>query len=207
MFKDLQPLLQSFSNPHIVHSTLVHLPLAFSALGLMMLLALLITAGRVHWLRGMVVLLFAFAAGLAYLSYLNGRMIEPNDPGAALGQSLETHKWLGKLAWIPLATAALLVALTTIQFAPWRVTALSLSLLAAIFSIGWLVLTAHHGWQLAPVHAMSVDVAQGPQEEGYSAGPASLTTNSKIHTAQEAGAKGDKPTRPSEDTQRNTTEH
>ena len=165
---DIQEILNSLTHPPIRHAALVHMPIALSALGLLLLLLLLFTGGRSSCLRWSTVVLFLVAAGLAYVTAWSGEQADDHlalDVKERVAETLSDHEWFGEWAWIPLAVTGVLAALTAMPGLPARIGFLALAILAGVFCAGWLAMTAHHGGQLVYVHGVGVgtggDAAKG----------------------------------------------
>lgn len=155
----IQELIDSLAHPPIRHAAMVHMPIAFSALGLCLLVLLLFTGGRSRCLRWSTVALLLLAAGLAYLTSITGKLAEDHlalDVVEQFRDPLEAHEWYGQRAWVPLAVAGILTAFTAMPGWPARTGFLVLAIMAGMFCCVWLALAAHHGGQLVYAHGVGV---------------------------------------------------
>ena len=159
MLLDFPAMFDALQEPAIRHAAMVHLPIAFSALGAVLVVALLLTGGRSQWLRSMAAILYLVAGALAFMTAMSGEdALEQLAPARteAFSQRIDAHEWLGEWAWTPLTATFVLICLSFFRSLGLRVTFLSLSLMASVLCVAWVGLTAHHGGQLVYAHGAGV---------------------------------------------------
>jgi uncharacterized membrane protein len=160
----MQGMLDAWTDPHMRHAMLVHLPIVFGGLGILPLLALALTGFRSVTLKLVCVAWFALASAGAGLAAGAGEAAEEAlhtlrvPLTGASGATLERHEELGEGGWIwPLIPAAL-VAVTLVPVGPKRRAipiAAGLAAIAASLGVGWWVAaTSHTGGELVYVHGV-----------------------------------------------------
>jgi len=157
-----QSMQQTLNSSQALHAATVHLPIAAAVFGVLLLIALLLSAGKNDGLRWATILVFALGAAAGFFAMESGedamRQLSPvaHELSDAASQDLEQHEEMGEKVWGLLALTAGLVALSALK-RPWvRITALSLASVAAVTTLIWVGVTAHHGGQLVYRHGAGV---------------------------------------------------
>ncbi len=147
-------LSQFLNDPHIRHAALVHFPIVLAALGILPLIALLMTGLKSRALKLFCVLWFAMASGGAALAANSGEAAADNlsvrSPGitAAEHDAIEHHEELAENGWIWPLIPAVLVLLTFPKKPAVRRPAFVLAAIASLGVAYWVALTAHAGGKL-----------------------------------------------------------
>ncbi len=144
----LQSMLETTKHPPQMHSILVHFPVAVSALGLILLFALLVTRARSGGMRWACVLVYALGAGAAYFAFLTGEQaasMASTTVGDEAQALLQKHQEMGEKVWIFLAVTAAFTAFTAFRMPAVRGTMAFLALVAALSSAAWVGVTGHYG--------------------------------------------------------------
>src|SRR5688572_247189 len=117
----LHSIAESLHHPPRLHALAVHLPIALGMLGLVALLAHVLTLGNSRVLRRACVLIYLIAAGLSYWAYTTGEAAEEylGEAGAALTteavEELDTHRAMGEYVWIFFLGTAVATGLTGLR--------------------------------------------------------------------------------------------
>lgn len=144
-FNDFQA---SFNDPQTRHAMLVHLPIALSMLGVLAVLACLLSAGRNVTLRWVAVAAYTLLVIALFAAINSGENAENNLQGGVLSaaqQHLQQHEDMAsKTWWIAIAVLALLFV-SNLKHKTARIGSLCLALLVSLFGSLWIGRTAHHG--------------------------------------------------------------
>lgn len=155
-----QPIVETLNDPHRLHAVLMHLPVAISVLGFVLLLALVLMGGKSPGLRWSAVLLYLIAVVFAVLATNVGKQamaqLDVDAMTAPAVAQLSDHAKFGELLWLGFAATAMFAVFTGVRSVPTRVIFLVLAVLASLFALGWTAATAHHGWSLVYVHGVGV---------------------------------------------------
>jgi uncharacterized membrane protein len=155
-------IVQSFHDPQVVHSMVVHFPIVVAILGLLGVLVLTLTGGRFGSLRWSLVVLYLIGVGMAWLaSEMGERAMHAFDQAkltTEASDALAWHQWLGQYAGIGLAATAVMLAMTAVSKTGVRVLFLVLALLTSVGAAGWVAVTAHFGGEM--VYARGVGVPE-----------------------------------------------
>lgn len=179
----LHSLTSVWSDPVRSHAILVHFPVVAGTLGLVFVVALMLTGGRSPGMRWASVILYTLGAAAGYFAMLTGRSAgseASTSLSAAAQELLEKHEELGEKAWIFLLVTAVCCAFTAFRLVSVRTTMTVMAVLAALITAGWITLTGHYGGDLVYGHgvgvarAVAVDTAQAlPAASAPTSRPAS----------------------------------
>ncbi len=193
---------QFFNDPHIRHAVLVHFPVVFGLLGILPLLALLMTGLKSKPVRIVCIAWFLLASGGAALAANSGEAAEHNlreqSPNMTQEErrAVHEHEELAENGWIWQLVPAALVLLTFPNKGAIRKTAFVVSCVAALGVAGWVGLTAHRGGRLVydlgiGVHARTVPDA--PPARGPAVDDDDDADDAASEKPSEADAAGDEP--------------
>jgi uncharacterized membrane protein len=153
----LRQMSEAYHDKQQLHAILVHLPIAASILGLVLIVALVLTRGRSAGLRWACFIVLALGALSGYLAAAVGEDAEMfardnlvSTPAA--DAELEAHTDMGDKVWIFLAGTAVLTALTALKVPVVRMIVLILTLLAGVTTFTWVGITGHRGGRLVYVY-------------------------------------------------------
>ena len=97
----IHAMLESLSDPQRKHALMVHLPIAISVLGLLGLLVLAVSAGRLAGLRWVCVAVYLLGAALAWQAEETGEEAMDRLDTAVMTpealEHLEAHEELGRM--------------------------------------------------------------------------------------------------------------
>lgn len=165
MLETMQSMLDTFRQPQTLHAALVHLPIAVSIVGLLLVLMLMLGGGKSHGMRWAVFVLYLVGATTAFFAHTSGEAAEhaltlQMADGVVMTPTakttLETHEFMGEFVWMPLAVVSLASLLSVFKSSGVRVTMLVIAVIGSLFSAGWVAATAHYGGQLVYVHGVGV---------------------------------------------------
>lgn len=189
---------QFFNDPHIRHAVLVHFPVVFGLLGILPLLALLMTGLKSKPMKVVCIAWFLLASGGAALAANSGEAavdhLGVRSPNITHDEheAIEAHEELAENGWIwPLVPAAL-VLLTFPGKGAIRKTAFVVSCVAALGVAGWVGLTAHRGGKLVYDLGIGVQTRTVPESP---AKPPALDDDERSGdepSAEDKGASSDK---------------
>lgn len=193
---------QFFNDPHIRHAVLVHFPVVFGLLGILPLLALLMTKLKSKPMKFVCIAWFLLASGGAYWAADAGSDAEhhlgvrsPNMTQAE-HQAVHEHEELGENGWIwPLIPAAL-VLLTFPSKGAIRKPAFILSCVSALGVAGVIGWTAHLGGVLVYDMGIGVQtraVPAAPPSNGPAVDDDEDDEDAASEQPGEADAAGDEP--------------
>ena len=164
----LSSMLDAFNNPQMVHTMVVHVPIAICVLGMLGTFLLLLSGARWHGLRWALVVLYVIGMLTAWFASETGETAKemlatrgapaPLSGGAA--EVLDEHARLGDLLWALMAVTALLIVFTAPKKGAFRVPAITLAMLAAIGSGAYCAAIAHHGGSLVYEHGVGAPTSQ-----------------------------------------------
>lgn len=145
---------QAFANPQQKHAMLVHLPVAISLLGVIMLLVLTGLRGRSHPVRWLTAGMYLIAAITSFLAKQSGfeasLMVDVLSPEYIA--QLNHHKQLAENLPLAMFIQSILIAFTALSIKKIRITMLILSFIMSLWLALWVAQTAHHGGSLVYVH-------------------------------------------------------
>jgi len=162
MFETFRNMFAVLSDPQELHAVLVHLPVAGSIFGLVLAIILAVTRGRSHGVRWSCAAVYLIAAIVAFMAADIGgdAKVRLSEMGATLTpqmvEHIETHEGLGQRVWIWLATTTILVALTAVTQKRVRTIAMVVAVLAGVFTLGWVTMTAYYGGSLVYGYGVGV---------------------------------------------------
>lgn len=184
----LQSMFESLNHPQQKHAAIVHMPVALSALGLLVLLAWAVTRGQSCSLRRCCVAIYLLAAITAWMGHESGQEAMARLDTATMTQPalelLEKHEQMGDWAWRYFLLMTVVMALTAIkaQHVLWRTAVVAVAVLAGLGMATYTAVTAHHGGALVYRHGVGVPTSannmaweQLPDMKGDHGDPATVT--------------------------------
>lgn len=171
----LHSLTSVWSDPVRSHAILVHFPVVAGTLGLVFVVALMLTGGRSPGMRWASVILYTLGAAAGYFAMLTGRSAgseASTSLSAAAQELLEKHEELGEKAWIFLLVTAVCCAFTAFRLVSVRTTMTVMAVLAALVTAGWITVTGHYGGELVYGHGVGVARHASPEVQTTSAATA-----------------------------------
>jgi uncharacterized membrane protein len=162
---------KTFSHPQQAHAALVHTPIALAMLGLIPLLLLVLTRGRLARWRWTCVFVYALAAATAMAAANAGENASSeNSTMAPMSDAADVvftrHEEMGELVFWFLAATALAAALSSIPKKWFRVVTLLVAVGLGVFSAGWVMATAHLGGRLVYEFGVGVPLPVVEEEAG-----------------------------------------
>lgn len=163
----LNAILESMSIPQTRHAAMVHLPIAMSMIGPVVLLSLLVkgkSAGAFRWLA---VVFFVVATVSSVMAERSGHAAADASTldvdlalSDAAADTLDEHREMAeRVVWLFAATAVL----TLVSMVPMKLLRVATTLLAlglSIFTLGWVAATAHYGGELVYEHGVGVPATE-----------------------------------------------
>jgi uncharacterized membrane protein len=160
-------ILEAMSNPQMRHAAMVHLPIAMSMIGPVVLFALLVkgkSAGAFRWLA---VVFFVVATVSSVMAERSGHAaadastleVDIALSDAAADALIEHREMAERVAWLFAGTTLL----TFVSMIPWRLLRVSTTLLAlglSLYTFVWVAGTAHHGGELVYEHGVGVPATE-----------------------------------------------
>ena len=176
-------IMEAMSSPQTRHAAMVHLPIAMSMIGPVVLLSLLVkgkSAGAFRWLA---VVFFVVATVSAVMAERSGHAAADAstlDVGIELSEAaadtLSEHREMAeRVVWLFAATAVLtLVSMVPMKFMRVATTLLALGL--SIYTFAWVAATAHYGGELVYEHGVGVPATEHnlPMSDEQEQGPATM---------------------------------
>lgn len=138
----------SFNDPQTRHAMVVHLPIALSMLGVLAVLACLLSAGRNATLRWVAVAVYALMVVGLFAALNSGEAAENNlqrQMLPAAQQHLEEHEKMADKTWWIAGSVLVLLLVSNLKHKTARIGSLCLALLVSLFGSLWVGRTAHHG--------------------------------------------------------------
>ena len=149
-------MLKALENPAMRHAAVVHLPLALSTIGVPFVIVAAIASKR-HWPRWTALLLYLVFAGAAWFALQTGEdaeaLMKRNQPSQAF-DLVHEHEEMGEKIWIFAAVVTALIAVSAFRKPLVRHGAAWVGVLAALFTAGWVAVTAHHGGSAVYLYAV-----------------------------------------------------
>lgn len=158
-------MVDALRQPQALHAMVVHFPIAVSVIGLILVLMLMLGGGKSHGMRWAIFVIYLIGAVCGFFAYPTGenaehamrlQMAEGTQLTEAASAALEQHEWMGSFAWIPLAVVSLASLLSVFKASSVRVMMLVVAVIGALFSAGWVAVTAHLGGQMVYTHGVGV---------------------------------------------------
>jgi uncharacterized membrane protein len=143
-------LTSTFDNPQMMHAVLVHTPIMFAVIGLLLALCSVIFHKNSLYAKG-AFLFFVLLALSSWLTSESGEKAEeliPNTLPAAYWDAINNHGAMAEKIWM-FALAASLLSLAAFHKNPkikWS--AKGLMVLTALVANGWVAVTGHYGGEL-----------------------------------------------------------
>lgn len=186
-------VFRAFQDPHLVHATVVHFPVALGVLGFPLLGIAAVTKMK-PTLRQIVLALYLLLAVAAFASTTTGSLINEKPALPDVTQSLEMHSLLAGYVWIGAMATAVLVLLTAVRSEWFRAMFSMLGVLASAGTTALIVATAFFGQSLVYDHGLGTKTkppvqASAPQPPPVpQVKPAPPVAVAEPEAAAEAGA-------------------
>jgi uncharacterized membrane protein len=160
-------ILESLSIPQTRHAAMVHLPIAMSMIGPVVLLALLVKGKNAGSFRWLAVLFFVVATVASLMAERSGHAAADDstvDRDVTLSEpasdTLSEHREMAeRVVWLFAGTTALTM-LSALPMKSARVGSTLLALGLSIFTLGWVAGTAHLGGELVYEHGVGVPATE-----------------------------------------------
>ena len=164
----LTGMFDAFGNPQMVHTMVVHIPIAICVLGILGTFVLLLSGARWHGLRWALVVLYVIGMFTAWFAHETGEtaadmLAKRGAPAPLSGGAAEVfdeHARLGEYLWVPLAVTALMLIFTAPKKGAFRIPAVVLAMLTSIGSGAYCGAIAHNGGKLVYEHGVGVPDSQ-----------------------------------------------
>ncbi|TWT44639.1 Planctomycete cytochrome C [Phycisphaerae bacterium RAS1] len=113
----LQELMDAVRDVQTRHAMIVHLPIALSALGVPLVLALIATGGRNRTLRWVAIATYAALLGSAFASVQSGEAAagQIGRPPEEIIDRVQTHEWFAEQIWIGAALTLVVLLLLSLS--------------------------------------------------------------------------------------------
>lgn len=158
----MSDILEMLSDPHARHAMLVHFPIVLGLLGIVPVIALVVTRFKSQTLKIVAIscyLLMSAGAGLAASAGEEAEEhVEDVQPGLTEVEddAIEEHEELGEGGWMWPLIPAVLIGVTFLKDKRVRIGGGALAIIASAGVAGWIGLTAHSGGTLVYVHGLGV---------------------------------------------------
>jgi uncharacterized membrane protein len=160
-------ILESLSVPQTRHAAMVHLPIALSMLGPVMLLVLLIKGKSAGSFRTLAVMFFVLAMVTSFMAERSGHAAADDSTvdrdvtlSEAASDTLVEHRDMAeRVAWL-FAGTAVLTLLSAMPMKSVRIVTTLLALGLSIFTLGWVAGTAHLGGELVYEHGVGIPATE-----------------------------------------------
>lgn len=150
---------QLFADPQPLHSILVHVPVALTIVGILLVWAAAATSDERKTLRWLAAICYLIAAIAAFGAGFPGASAREQISGAlpsGVWAAISHHEYLGRQIWkLSLATAGLL-ALSTAPQAWVRSIAITLAIGLSAAAAAWTGVATYNGTQLVYRHGLGV---------------------------------------------------
>lgn len=144
-------ILDTLSNPTMIHAAAVHLPIALAVFGVP-LVYLSCVVGReneaLRWVTAGCYGLLAITAVIAMQSGEGAMGKVPAQLPREIWEQIEYHEKLARVIWMLGAATAGFVALTAIRVRPVQITVSTLAMLLSLGTAVWVAIAGHHGGML-----------------------------------------------------------
>lgn len=161
VFETFSDMLNMLTDPQRLHAATVHMPIGFTILGLLAVIAMAINLGKNNTLRWATVILFLLAATTGWIAVITGE--STYEQIEHYGQVSETahdliheHEELAEKMPPILLGVAVAVALTAIPNVLVRILFLVVALLGSMGVTGAMSVVGHWGGELVYVHGVGV---------------------------------------------------
>ncbi len=141
----------------MLHAIAVHFPVALAVVGLPLVYLTAVMDSERDTLRWVTAGCYALLVIVAFLAVRTGEGAEaelPNYLPAEVWDAVDQHRWLGEWVWLPAALTTLFLVLSAVRVRWFRVTAISLAMLASLATAGWVAYTGHVGGTLVYEHGL-----------------------------------------------------
>jgi len=159
-------MMDAWQEPATRHAIIVHWPIVLSLVGLALTAVVAVRPSN-HTARWSAVIVFTLMAVVSRLAFTSGIGAE-GAAGAtitiAADEVLERHKSMGDDIQFFAAALAIALALTAFEKKWLRISAISLGMIGAAVTVGWVAVTAHHGGELVYRHAVGIHLRPGAAE-------------------------------------------
>jgi uncharacterized membrane protein len=156
-------LLETLSNPTMVHAAIVHLPVALAIVGVPLVYISSVVVRENQALRWVAAGCYATLAVTAVIAMQSGEGAMGKIPAQlpkALWDQIEYHEQMARAIWILGAVTASLIALSAIRIRPVQLTVSTLAMLLSLGTAVWVGLTGHQGGMLVYEHGLGTPAMQ-----------------------------------------------
>ena len=144
-------IIETLSNPSMVHAAIVHLPIALAVVGIPLVYLCAVVARENEVLRWVTAACYAALALTAFIAMQSGEGAMGKAPAQLpkeIWDEIAYHESLGEMVWILGAATAVLIALSAIKLRTVQRTVTTLAMLASLGTGVWVGITGHHGGML-----------------------------------------------------------
>lgn len=166
------------NSPQMLHAAVVHLPVAFGVLGVLLVFVCAITQMKNAALRWLTCLSYLLMALAAFGSVVSGEATLTGVSSAVaadIRHVIDMHEFFASNVWIFAVVTALLVVLCGVKSEQLRAAFTMLTLLASIATAVWVIITAQYGATLVYKHGIGTPAMivglHGPTAPAVQPGP------------------------------------
>jgi uncharacterized membrane protein len=155
-------MLDVFSHPEMMHAAAAHMPVAFSILGVPLVLFAFVVARRNKGFLGAAAAWYVVLAVLGWLTGETGEKAREQVPptiGADVADLIVTHASMADRLWIFAIVTAVFLAASLLKFpqrwSPWIArTVMLVGILMSAATAGWVAQLGHYGGELVYTHGI-----------------------------------------------------
>ncbi|GMV92704.1 MAG: hypothetical protein AMXMBFR82_24820 [Candidatus Hydrogenedentota bacterium] len=156
-------IIETLSNPTMVHAAAVHLPIALGVIGVPLVYLSCIVGRENEALRWVTAGCYGALAITALIAMQSGEGAMGKVPAQLpkeIWEQIEYHEKLARVIWMLGAATAVLVALTAIRIRSLQVTMSTLAILLSLGTAVWVAIAGHHGGMLVYQHGIGTPGVQ-----------------------------------------------